>query len=65
MLLLKAKLEFTCSSTTFINGVFANSPWFRSLEGVNLGYQSSDDEADGHLGLAIMADHRQTAGTRW
>ena len=65
MLLPKAKLEFTSCSTTFINGVFANLPWFRSLEGVNLGCKSSDDVPDGHLGLAIMADRGQSLAAVW
>ena len=40
MLLPKAKLEFTCSSTTFNNGVFANTPWIRRYRWMNSSRQS-------------------------
>ena len=56
MMVLKAKLKISCSSTTFIKEVFAVDERIRKYSIIKLHYQSTMAASEPALACGIMAD---------
>ena len=65
MLLPKAKLEISHSSTAFTNTVFTDSPQIRSYTCTKQLCQSSTSGPDGQFESALVADSAQALATAW
>ena len=64
MMVLKATLEISCSSTTFIKEVFANLQWIRRYRITKLRCQS-DSAALNQRRARVVADRPQAVAAMW
>ena len=65
MMVLKVKLEISCSSTTFLNGVFAMDERIRSYRITKLRCQSLMAGLNRVDERGVMADRPQAVATAW
>ena len=64
-MVLKAKLEISCSSTTFIKEVFVVDEWIRNYGIANLHYQSMKAAPEPALARLAVADQPQPVSAAW
>ena len=65
MIVLKAKLEISCSSTTFIKEVFAVDEWIRTYSIVNLHCHSKMAMSEHGSAHCVVVDQPQAVATVW
>ena len=65
MMVLEAKLEISCSSTIFLNGVFAMDERIRSYRITKLSYQSSMAGLNRVDARGVVADRPQAMAAAW
>ena len=58
-------LELVCRSTTLVKKIFANEPWFRSLETLIWRCQTWNGALMAESRRAIMADRGQSPAAVW
>ena len=64
-MLLKAKLETSCSPTICINEVFAKSLWIRSTNDLKLLYQSAPPQPEPAPRVRVVADRPKAMAAVW